>query len=264
MIDNNDRIIHLILNNVLKPQRRIILGMLFVYIFKILLITICGILEYLKTNSFAFSSVAIEFFLIYAVVIGCCFAKMGRIHRLINNPRLIDPNVNYYNTEYVSFIFADILEWGYIITYLKNFNIESLSESRIALMIFIICILNVTLIITKIVLYSIIKFCNNRIAVYCYQCVGGMYYIENKIHDVGITDLENIKIITYEETTTEYDQSQCSICLDEFNPTDQIHQYKCKHIFHSACSKEWLQMRASCPYCNSNVTIDQINNNQNI
>lgn len=62
---------------------------------------------------------------------------------------------------------------------------------------------------------------------------------------------------TYEELTASQDHSfgaltsplntECSICLDEFQPTDSVIHTACAHTFHTACLREWRE--PSCPNC---------------
>jgi len=55
-------------------------------------------------------------------------------------------------------------------------------------------------------------------------------------------------------------ETECAICLEEFKRNDIIKEfYKCKHIFHKDCLKNWLKRSNVCPLCKHDLTED-INN----
>lgn len=49
---------------------------------------------------------------------------------------------------------------------------------------------------------------------------------------------------------------QCLICLDDYDPDDQIRLLSCRHGFHKSCVDKWLQTgRNNCPACRSKVCL---------
>ena len=47
---------------------------------------------------------------------------------------------------------------------------------------------------------------------------------------------------------------QCLICLDDYQPEEDIRVMSCRHAFHQACVDEWLQTgRNNCPACRTTV-----------
>ena len=56
-------------------------------------------------------------------------------------------------------------------------------------------------------------------------------------------------------TITKKCNSQCSICLEEFDPKSNVHMFNCNHIFHSKCIKEFIvqkkmkKIEFKCPLC---------------
>ena len=55
-------------------------------------------------------------------------------------------------------------------------------------------------------------------------------------------------------------ETECAICLEEFKGIDIIKAfYKCEHIFHKNCLKNWLKRSNVCPLCKHDLTED-INN----
>ncbi|KAI5169913.1 hypothetical protein PAEPH01_1092 [Pancytospora epiphaga] len=54
------------------------------------------------------------------------------------------------------------------------------------------------------------------------------------------------------ESTLEYgrvDPSDCPICKGDFTDDEMVKRLKCKHLFHSQCIDEWLDIKKSCPLC---------------
>jgi len=43
---------------------------------------------------------------------------------------------------------------------------------------------------------------------------------------------------------------RCLICLDDYDPEDDLRVMSCKHFFHQTCVDRWLQTgRNNCPAC---------------
>lgn len=48
---------------------------------------------------------------------------------------------------------------------------------------------------------------------------------------------------------------QCLICLDEYDPEDEVRLLTCRHGFHKTCVDTWLETgRNNCPACRSTVS----------
>ncbi|CAF0720369.1 unnamed protein product [Adineta steineri] len=50
--------------------------------------------------------------------------------------------------------------------------------------------------------------------------------------------------------------TQCYICLEDFQSIDSIKILNCQHIFHTHCINEWLRNHSNCAYCRTAVRID--------
>jgi hypothetical protein len=61
---------------------------------------------------------------------------------------------------------------------------------------------------------------------------------------------------------------QCMICLDDYEPEEDLRLMSCKHFFHQNCVDKWLQVgRNSCPACRMkgvSTTADQDSNSNPI
>lgn len=54
-------------------------------------------------------------------------------------------------------------------------------------------------------------------------------------------------------------QTECAVCLSEFEEDEEIRKLKCKHIFHKDCLDRWLQhCSATCPLCRNKVLPDDV------
>lgn len=65
--------------------------------------------------------------------------------------------------------------------------------------------------------------------------------IESK---VKTTKLTNIKFSDFER---EVNKKQCTICMEEYKPTDDLAIISCGHVFHASCIEKWE--KKICPYC---------------
>jgi len=46
---------------------------------------------------------------------------------------------------------------------------------------------------------------------------------------------------------TRADDNTCSICLEE--QAETVATPGCRHVFHEACMKRWLEQKDTCPLC---------------
>lgn len=61
-----------------------------------------------------------------------------------------------------------------------------------------------------------------------------------------------------------FQDTQCSVCLDEYENGNEFRILPCGHGFHKHCIDTWLQKKAICPMCRTWVFEDRRINNQNI
>jgi hypothetical protein len=137
-----------------------------------------------------------------------------------------------------------------IIAYLKNPSNTLISE--FSCMIFIIHFL---LLLVYIILYLLIKYFQGM-TIYCLPI---LVTLPNTCRESGVSQYE-----LHEYPTTVYDpfsyyktDSQCPICLTQYNNFDKLIIFNCQHDFHKDCIKNWLYVDASCPLCLKNIIINQ-------
>ncbi|CAM0950293.1 unnamed protein product [Alopecurus aequalis] len=44
-------------------------------------------------------------------------------------------------------------------------------------------------------------------------------------------------------------QTECAVCLTDFEAEDKVSTMPCNHCFHQGCISEWLQVSCVCPLC---------------
>lgn len=49
------------------------------------------------------------------------------------------------------------------------------------------------------------------------------------------------------------EQTECIVCLSDFQDGDRVRCLPCKHVFHTACIDEWLGRDAHCPLCRNGL-----------
>ncbi|XP_077241517.1 E3 ubiquitin protein ligase RIE1-like [Tasmannia lanceolata] len=49
------------------------------------------------------------------------------------------------------------------------------------------------------------------------------------------------------------EDSECCICLSQYEDGVELHSLPCNHYFHSGCIVKWLRLNATCPLCKFNI-----------
>ena len=72
--------------------------------------------------------------------------------------------------------------------------------------------------------------------------------------------LDNMRKGEYKKIRTRFDQNNCIICFDDFEPTSEVCMTnECNHVFHLNCLKSWFEniritRDLTCPICNTVIT----------
>ncbi|KAJ1453388.1 hypothetical protein M885DRAFT_426595, partial [Pelagophyceae sp. CCMP2097] len=45
----------------------------------------------------------------------------------------------------------------------------------------------------------------------------------------------------------------CVICLEDFVDREKVKKLPCKHVYHNACIRKWLQQDMRCPTCRAAI-----------
>ena len=51
-------------------------------------------------------------------------------------------------------------------------------------------------------------------------------------------------------------EDKCTVCQEQYEPSDVLLQLPCKHWFHSDCIAQWLRASKMCPVCMGEVEDD--------
>ncbi|XP_042424207.1 E3 ubiquitin protein ligase RIE1-like [Zingiber officinale] len=85
------------------------------------------------------------------------------------------------------------------------------------------------------------------------------YCQNNQLHKLGQENENEISITIAEEDSSLMDlclppeDSECCICLSNYEDGVELHSLPCNHYFHSDCIVKWLKISATCPLCKFNI-----------
>lgn len=65
--------------------------------------------------------------------------------------------------------------------------------------------------------------------------------------------VEALPVRPWNGEVNRFEQSQCSICLDDFEPDAPITTLPCDHEFHEKCVSDWLLECGLCPLCKTEI-----------
>ncbi|KAB5534625.1 hypothetical protein DKX38_017711 [Salix brachista] len=106
----------------------------------------------------------------------------------------------------------------------------------------------------------------------CWSCLENQVDIlldqDRRLHDVergqapgkgGAATVIILRLPVFQiDETTEFFSNGCAICLEDFQKgVDCCVLSSCKHVFHSSCLKQWLEVDLTCPLCR-NYTFDDM------
>ena len=72
---------------------------------------------------------------------------------------------------------------------------------------------------------------------------------------LSIQQILNIPIIKYRKYKGN-GNSQCVICMEEFEKSEKVNLLPCQHIFHINCIKQWLLKQKTCPFCKKEIIVN--------
>ncbi|XP_019449975.1 PREDICTED: E3 ubiquitin-protein ligase DZIP3-like isoform X1 [Lupinus angustifolius] len=76
--------------------------------------------------------------------------------------------------------------------------------------------------------------------------------------------------LTERKKDNDEDGKRCAICLEDFEPKEEVMTTPCKHMFHEDCIVPWLTSHSQCPVCRFVISEtvrgnpSSFNNNDNI
>ncbi|CAF0746850.1 unnamed protein product [Brachionus calyciflorus] len=61
------------------------------------------------------------------------------------------------------------------------------------------------------------------------------------------------------EEKEEHEREKCTICLNEYENSENVRRLPCMHLFHVNCVDQWLKMNKKCPMCRVDIETKIIN-----
>jgi len=76
--------------------------------------------------------------------------------------------------------------------------------------------------------------------------------------------LAEMETVRFDPANNEYSTTECVICMESFNPNEQISRIPiCRHFFHAQCINQWFERNMAedeqrCPQCNATLKTKQM------
>lgn len=80
-----------------------------------------------------------------------------------------------------------------------------------------------------------------------------MLALDESVQKKGGTKAAIEALPTMEYTPAEGRDTQCNVCIEEFEEKESIRMLPCLHIFHRKCIDRWLKTNATCPVCRASI-----------
>lgn len=64
-------------------------------------------------------------------------------------------------------------------------------------------------------------------------------------------EMEKLKIVIFSDLQT--DETNCSICLEDFEVDSELYVIPCTHLFHVNCLEKWVTENYKCPVCRGEI-----------
>lgn len=69
----------------------------------------------------------------------------------------------------------------------------------------------------------------------------------------GLTDEQLQKLPRKQYTQIRNLDDPCVICQVDFEPSDDVIELPCRHVYHPDCIHPWLRAKKTCPHCSREV-----------
>lgn len=93
--------------------------------------------------------------------------------------------------------------------------------------------------------------------IFCFVCrinsSGGLGEQNRRTAISIIDDVSDIQIYSNILKLNMFNDTVCSICLENFEQDDRVRVLTCRHYYHDECIKEWFERSSTCPLCNQDV-----------
>ena len=69
-----------------------------------------------------------------------------------------------------------------------------------------------------------------------------------QMHPASKSAIEKLEKVSVDQSIMK-DEKACAVCCNDFKEGEEVQRWPCKHMFHSACTKPWLETHNTCPVC---------------
>lgn len=225
LIDNDDNIRYTVNSNIIKWFRVAKL------LYLISIIATLSILIIYDTEKYSSNLLYVASIYLYVEIISC-FVYLYKIfsNRGINQCRIV----------------STLLRAGWIIITCYGFTfwlVETYTESIFYYVIGYVYISNIVFITISVILCLIL----------CLFLRINFNEPNRRAALSIIDDVSDIQIFSNILELNVYNETVCSICLENFKNDDNVRLLQCHHVYHDKCIKEWFERSSKCPLCNKNV-----------
>lgn len=64
--------------------------------------------------------------------------------------------------------------------------------------------------------------------------------------------IDRLRVVDFEGFPRYY-PTECCICMEKFNASEEIVATECNHVFHKSCCRDWLRQARTCPVCRMDI-----------
>lgn len=75
----------------------------------------------------------------------------------------------------------------------------------------------------------------------------------NNRRGMAAENIGRLETYIFKDRRADSSQTQCMVCLGDFEDDDEVRKLPCSHVFHKGCIDEWLRRCSDCPICKANV-----------
>ncbi|KAK7387502.1 hypothetical protein VNO78_28355 [Psophocarpus tetragonolobus] len=106
------------------------------------------------------------------------------------------------------------------------------------------------------------KLCEKMINLLAWLLIEVIILVQKLGSSRSITTKQYLNLIEKKNPTIRYSirlkgrESECRVCLSEFQEGEKLRKLICQHTFHRDCLDKWLQLQqhwATCPLCRKQV-----------
>lgn len=76
----------------------------------------------------------------------------------------------------------------------------------------------------------------------------------NRALEANKKEVSEITTVIFRDSQIQKEDATCVICLDEYEPDDELRILRCGHHYHKECVDQWLIEKGSCCLCHQGLS----------